>query len=92
MSTIQGMITLLGEERNDGSVYVHSPDVPLFHVVAPHAGDWVDWVEPILKEHLERNLGGAVGLTRAPSWEETLERELPVHIPAAHMIAERAHT
>lgn len=91
MTAFQGVITLVGEERGDGSVYIHSPDVPLFHVVAPQSDDWLDWVEPILKDHLELNTGGSVKLKRVPSWAETFGTEPPIHLPA-HILAEMAHT
>lgn len=81
-------ITLEGDPRPDGSVYVHSPNVPLFHVVAPSISGWVEWALPILKDHVERNLGVVVQMRHVPAMEGFGggQKEYPA-LPA-HVIAE----
>jgi hypothetical protein len=49
-------LILIGEVREDDSVYITSPQVPLFHIVAPDKEDWNFWCMPILEEMLKRNL------------------------------------
>ena len=91
MSIFRAVITLNADERSDGSVYVHSPDVPLFHAVAPNIDGWIESVQPALKRHLEANLDCQVQLERAPSWAESLGSNVPSNLPA-YMIAETANS
>ena len=82
------VIELVGEEREDGSVLVHSPNLPLFVAVAPDTDSVLRIVLPILKEHLEQNLGGSVELVRVH--EESQQKLGPPASRAvpAHVIAE----
>lgn len=49
------IVTMIGELRKDGSVQVHSPTIPFFHLIAPRLENWAEWCLPLLKETLERN-------------------------------------
>lgn len=76
------IITLFGRERGEGSVYVRSPDVPFFHVVAPRYEDWVEWTLPILEDHLKRNLKQSVRLRPVKNLSENARVPLPAHVIA----------
>ena len=49
------LIILVGEIRNDGSVIIHSPNVPLFNVVAPNKKTWKNVAIPIMEGTLSLN-------------------------------------
>ena len=90
MQRRMAVIELLGEERQDGTVCIHSPNVPLFHVVAPNLAEALPTALPILKEHLERNLGKEVTLTVVDAEiQEAVGAPQPNVIPP-HVIAEVA--
>ena len=49
------VIPLITEERNDGSIAVTSPIVPMFYVVGGNQDLALDNAMAILKDHLEKN-------------------------------------
>ena len=51
------VVTLVGEEREDGTVYVHSPDIPAFHIIAPNRHDAPKYACEVMAEYLARNSG-----------------------------------
>jgi len=57
------IITLEGQEQEDGSYYIRSPDVPLFHIVGKNEAEALAIAVPILKETLEQRAKRAVELT-----------------------------
>jgi hypothetical protein len=84
-------IELVGEVREDGSVYISSPDVQLFHAIAPSHSEFLTTALPILKEHLERNLG--VSVTLYPSDKESQSKLVAPDASSMlppHVIAELA--
>lgn len=41
--------------RSDGSKYIYSTNLPLFHVIVPKNCEAQNVYEPILKEYMKRN-------------------------------------
>lgn len=80
-------ITLIGRERADGSVFIESPDLPMFTAVGKDEESALNVAMSILPEYLRRNVPDYVELelTSARSAYQALagtERCLPAHIIA----------
>lgn len=56
------IIRLIEEQREDGAIYVSSPEIPLLHVLLKPGEDFETIILPILKEMLERKLKKTVVL------------------------------
>jgi hypothetical protein len=76
-------ITLLGEERSDGSVFVKSPDLPVFSAVGGDERVAFDNAMALLGPYLQANVPDYVDLRRlSGSLHEGDEPLLPAHIIA----------
>lgn len=76
--------------RDDGSVHVSSPDVPLFHVVGGDAADAQEIAIAVLKEYLALNYEMKVDVRPVETLQSFLERQASVPQVSGHVIAEMA--
>jgi hypothetical protein len=76
--------------REDGSIHVYSPDVPLVHIVGRDAEEAQRLMLATLKEHLARNYNVTAEIIPTESLESFLARtEIPAQV-SAQVIAEMA--
>lgn len=80
-------ITLQGERRADGSVFIKSPELPLFSVVGDNEQDALSNALRILPEYLRANVPDYVDLREIQSASEMFSAAVPSDALAAHVIA-----
>ncbi|MCB2060060.1 MAG: hypothetical protein R3E09_02500 [Novosphingobium sp.] len=78
-------ITLQGEKRSDGSVFISSPELPMFSAVGCDEKDALDNAVNLLVPYLEANVPDYVDLKRLRGAADTQSHAdfcLPAHIIA----------
>jgi hypothetical protein len=81
-------ITLHGEERPDGSVFIKSPDLTLFSAVGRNEADALDNAMSLLVPYLEANIPDYVDLRRLRSPAQA-SNEAQEHLLPAKFLAKR---
>ena len=88
-------ITLLGEERSDGSVFIHSPELPIFSAVGASEQQALDAAMALLGPYLEANVPDYVDLRKLRGVPEALgvapESILPAHVIACRGSGDDGH-
>lgn len=87
MDVQERLIHLIGEERRDGSLLVHSPEVSLLHLAIASIEKIDTVVLPILKTMMEHNLGKTVKLRRVETLEFDVPDEMRPSSITSHVIA-----
>ena len=87
----EAIIRLIGESREDGSLYISSPEIPLLQLVVADESEIETVVLPILKEMMERTLSTKVQLRLVEILEiaDTSADRPSASVPA-HVIAQMA--
>ena len=79
-------ITLIGENRRDGSVFIHSPELPIFSAVGANEEAALESAMALLGPYLEANVPDYVDLRKLrgipQAWGEVPESILPAHVIA----------